>query len=522
MSYDVFISYSAKDKPTADAVVAGLENHRIRCWIAPRDIGAGKEYGAEIIAGITQSKVMVLIFSAQSNTSNQVIREVERAIHAQKTIIPFRIENANPTGSMEYFLSLPHWLDAYAGPISKHIDRLAETIAAILNGKASEEALPPPLPAKKRHALGVIPTIILTVAAVFVGLLFLAWQAIWIVSHPAARPAQPSAQASPVATPQQSPGAPAPTPSPAASPQISEATKQANLLVKQGMDFYSQEKYDDALDRHTQALALDPQNVDALLHRGNTYKAKQNIPAALEDYNAALKLRPNYAYIYYNRANAYVSQGDDVLALSDFSKAIVLDPKHYLALNNRGCLYKRQGAVDLAIADFTGALAIKPDYAKARNNLEAALRSKNGSPKPSPSTPAGKPASSSKASTRPAVLFDNGNINATLDTPTRATVFTISSPCKITAISDYHWNSGRGVEPGTIRLVQQGGKVFGPWKASGLHGQGGASNVTWIVKPDETLPPGTYTVIDSSPATWSQNPASQGCGFSKVEGIEIR
>ena len=83
MSYDVFISYSAEDKPTADAVVAGLENHRIRCWIAPRDIGAGKEYGAEIIAGITRCKVMVLIFSMRSNNSNQVVREVERFVADQ-------------------------------------------------------------------------------------------------------------------------------------------------------------------------------------------------------------------------------------------------------------------------------------------------------------------------------------------------------------------------------------------------------------------------------------------------------
>jgi TIR domain len=34
MAFDVFISYSSKDKTTADATCASLENAGIRCWIA--------------------------------------------------------------------------------------------------------------------------------------------------------------------------------------------------------------------------------------------------------------------------------------------------------------------------------------------------------------------------------------------------------------------------------------------------------------------------------------------------------
>jgi hypothetical protein len=38
MAFDVFISYSTKDKATADAACAALESAGIRCWIAPRDV----------------------------------------------------------------------------------------------------------------------------------------------------------------------------------------------------------------------------------------------------------------------------------------------------------------------------------------------------------------------------------------------------------------------------------------------------------------------------------------------------
>ena len=44
MAHDVFISSSHKDKPVADADVAGFENKELRCWLAPRYITAGEDW----------------------------------------------------------------------------------------------------------------------------------------------------------------------------------------------------------------------------------------------------------------------------------------------------------------------------------------------------------------------------------------------------------------------------------------------------------------------------------------------
>ncbi|HUS85568.1 MAG TPA: toll/interleukin-1 receptor domain-containing protein, partial [Anaerolineales bacterium] len=63
MSQDVFISYSSEDKIVADAVVAALENRGIRCWYAPRDIKAGTDWGESITDAISESALMLLIFS---------------------------------------------------------------------------------------------------------------------------------------------------------------------------------------------------------------------------------------------------------------------------------------------------------------------------------------------------------------------------------------------------------------------------------------------------------------------------
>lgn len=132
---DVFISYSSKDRTVANMVCALLEERGHRCWIAPRDILPGAEWGESIIAGIKASAVFILIFSQHANASPQILREVERAVNRGLPIIPFRIEDVMPAGSMEYFMSVPHWFDALSPPVEDHIARLADVIEQLTSGK---------------------------------------------------------------------------------------------------------------------------------------------------------------------------------------------------------------------------------------------------------------------------------------------------------------------------------------------------------------------------------------------------
>ncbi len=141
MAHDVFISYSSKDKPIADAVCASLEARKVRCWIAPRDVLPGETYAEALIDALNASRIVVLVFSANSNDSPQVIREVERAVNKGIPIIPFRIENVLPSKSMEYFVSSSHWLDAMTPPLEKHLQRLGDTVQLLL--EKGHEALPP-------------------------------------------------------------------------------------------------------------------------------------------------------------------------------------------------------------------------------------------------------------------------------------------------------------------------------------------------------------------------------------------
>jgi hypothetical protein len=132
VGHDVFISYSSKDRATADAVCQVLEARGIACWIAPRDILPGANWAESIIDAIGAARVMVLVFSASANESVQIHREVERAVHRGLTVVPLRIENTPPSKTMEYFISAPHWLDALTPPLDEHVERLAAGLKVML------------------------------------------------------------------------------------------------------------------------------------------------------------------------------------------------------------------------------------------------------------------------------------------------------------------------------------------------------------------------------------------------------
>ena len=124
MARDIFVSYSQPDRDCAFELTRHLEANGFTVWIAPRDVSPAAEWAAEIIEAISAARVMVLIFSASSNSSPQVRREVERAVHKGLRILPFRIEDVMPSSSLEYFLSSQHWLDGILPPRAPHYERL--------------------------------------------------------------------------------------------------------------------------------------------------------------------------------------------------------------------------------------------------------------------------------------------------------------------------------------------------------------------------------------------------------------
>lgn len=137
MSHDVFICHASEDRTIATAICSTLEQHRIRCWIAPRDVVPGSDYAESIVSAISSTRLTVLVFSDNSNHSPHVKREIERSVSHGVPILPFRVEDVVPSPSLEYFISDAHWLDAMTPPLEQHLDHLAKTVRMLLDREAA-------------------------------------------------------------------------------------------------------------------------------------------------------------------------------------------------------------------------------------------------------------------------------------------------------------------------------------------------------------------------------------------------
>ena len=129
----IFISYSSKNTEIAEKARDYLEDNGINCWMAPRDIKTSDNYAQEIMDGLINAKMVLLIFSKDSNDSEYVREELNNAFIRDKPILPFRIDDILPTGRIEFFLRNQQWLDASSDPES-FFDEMLEDANRILKG----------------------------------------------------------------------------------------------------------------------------------------------------------------------------------------------------------------------------------------------------------------------------------------------------------------------------------------------------------------------------------------------------
>jgi hypothetical protein len=181
----VFVSYASQDAAVANAVVANLEQHGIKCWIAPRDVTPGSQYADEIVGAIGDAKVFVLVLSENAVASPHVGREIERAASKRRRIIVLRTDAAPLTRSFEYFLSESQWIDVAALGVPGALTKLTQTVGQRLAPSSwVSQALGTDArdPADRKHKPSyltikrlVAAVVFLVVAALVVGVMVRYW-----------------------------------------------------------------------------------------------------------------------------------------------------------------------------------------------------------------------------------------------------------------------------------------------------------------------------------------------------------
>ncbi len=147
----IFISHASKNFKIADELRELLESRGVSCWIAPRDIPPGYQYGAAIIEAIRECTVTLLLLTDDSNMSKSVENEIERAFGYQKTIIPIRLREVKPSTGLEFFISNAQWVDAIVSPLKSRVDQIINIVHALEMSKP----IPTPEP-EKRTFMGVV------------------------------------------------------------------------------------------------------------------------------------------------------------------------------------------------------------------------------------------------------------------------------------------------------------------------------------------------------------------------------
>lgn len=144
----VFISYKAEEVAEASWVKSVLEKNGIACWMAPMSIQGGASYAVAIPQAINNCEVFVLILSEQAQKSKWVPKEIDRAINANKVIMPFAIENCMLNDEFNFYLTNVQRYDAYCNKVQA-MKKMVHEIKAILR---SRNRLEEPMPDEEAKA----------------------------------------------------------------------------------------------------------------------------------------------------------------------------------------------------------------------------------------------------------------------------------------------------------------------------------------------------------------------------------
>lgn len=159
--HDVFISYKSEDSAMAIRVRDTLEANGIPCWIAERDISAGSNYAADIPNAIAQCRVLVLIFTPNSQESPWIMKELDSAIAGRKLILPLKFGYFEVSKTMQFLLTGVQYYDANADldtVMKAVVHRIRQAVANNEQGKHKQNKT-----IKVRQSSGCLPALLVVI-----------------------------------------------------------------------------------------------------------------------------------------------------------------------------------------------------------------------------------------------------------------------------------------------------------------------------------------------------------------------
>jgi TPR repeat protein len=257
MAASIFISHSSKDQKVAASICNALENRGLQCWISSRNVPPGENFQEAIVRAIRESRIMLLVFSANSNNSEEIKKELVLASQTKLVVIPLRVEDVKPNDAFSYELATRQWINMFDDwersleEVVAHISRAVASAASTPAESIAEPASPlrTATVAKARPRRWLVPASALGVVAVL-GMAVLVWT-------------QMRTQPAPIT----------------ASPHVS-----AREALDKGTDAERRKQFAEALDWYRKAA--DQGDSEGRVRVGNMYRIGMGVQ---QDYAEALR-----------------------------------------------------------------------------------------------------------------------------------------------------------------------------------------------------------------------------------------
>jgi len=127
---DVFISYSSQDREQVLQIAENLEVSGLHVWIDRNRIPGGTNYGPEIVRGIKECQILMLMCSDNSMRSKNVKQEIQLAWKYSKPYLPLLLEPIGFPEQVEYWLEGWQWIEVLDLPTGKW---LPQVLGALTN-----------------------------------------------------------------------------------------------------------------------------------------------------------------------------------------------------------------------------------------------------------------------------------------------------------------------------------------------------------------------------------------------------
>ena len=146
MSAEVFVSYARTDRERVVELVERMRSAGIGVWVDEGGIHGASLWGQEIVDAIDASKVMVLMISDSSITSDNVVKELSIASEEKKPILPVYLQRSQLPKSMRYQLAGIQHIEFFEGQEDEAFQSMLVSLSrlGVSAGETETKQDPPP------------------------------------------------------------------------------------------------------------------------------------------------------------------------------------------------------------------------------------------------------------------------------------------------------------------------------------------------------------------------------------------